>query len=329
MLRKFFCYLFLFFYCFKAFAFTPQEIIFFGDSLSDNGNLYKLLLKLIPKSPPYFEGRFSNGVTWAENVGNYYHQSNINYKIYAYGGATALFTMPTDEFLAPTNLENEINQYIFESLFKNKSKTLFVIWIGGNDYLFDPKKNNNPQAINDLTQKVVDKISWALETLIFNGGRHFLVLNMPDLSLTPFATINDKRQQLHDLSVTHNEKLQHKMSLLKNLHPDSEFLNINVYDIFNEVVNHPEKFNEKYHIHIIDVTHSCWEGGYTYENNIANPAIKESERIAWAYHRGQEPCQNADEYIFWDRIHPTRVVHTVLSQLIIENMNKYLIDASI
>ena len=40
-----------------------EELIVFGDSLSDNGNLYAAAG--VP-GPPYFEGRFSNGPTWVE-----------------------------------------------------------------------------------------------------------------------------------------------------------------------------------------------------------------------------------------------------------------------
>ncbi len=35
-----------------------NDLIFFGDSLSDNGNLYNRTFGYIPKSPPYYEGRF-------------------------------------------------------------------------------------------------------------------------------------------------------------------------------------------------------------------------------------------------------------------------------
>ena len=39
------------------------QIVAFGDSLSDNGNLHDLMAKFNVDTPaaPYFEGRFSNG----------------------------------------------------------------------------------------------------------------------------------------------------------------------------------------------------------------------------------------------------------------------------
>jgi phospholipase/lecithinase/hemolysin len=40
---------------------VASNIFVFGDSLSDTGNLFKLTGDLFPPSPPYFNGRLSNG----------------------------------------------------------------------------------------------------------------------------------------------------------------------------------------------------------------------------------------------------------------------------
>src|SRR5574338_599415 len=54
------------------------NLFFFGDSLSDTGNVYSVtsllnaatlgLVPVQPLSPPYFNGRFSNGPLWTEQV---------------------------------------------------------------------------------------------------------------------------------------------------------------------------------------------------------------------------------------------------------------------
>src|SRR5262245_41839418 len=113
-----------------------KDVIIFGDSLSDNGNLYNIL-KVIPASPPYYEGRFSNGPTWAELVGNYYYKKNYaTVENFAYGGATAVLHRPLkDHYAAPVTLEAELNEYLIKSPHKNKEPSLFILWIGGNDYL--------------------------------------------------------------------------------------------------------------------------------------------------------------------------------------------------
>ena len=54
---------------------TYNRLVVFGDSLSDNGNLYAATGGTTPTSPPYYQGRFSNGPVFTEllgfNVGRY------------------------------------------------------------------------------------------------------------------------------------------------------------------------------------------------------------------------------------------------------------------
>ncbi|MHC4946335.1 MAG: hypothetical protein ACYTG7_25250, partial [Planctomycetota bacterium] len=41
----------------------------FGDSLTDTGNTFALTGGSFPLSPPYFDGRFSDGPVWIESFG--------------------------------------------------------------------------------------------------------------------------------------------------------------------------------------------------------------------------------------------------------------------
>lgn len=52
-----------------ASAQTYGRLVVFGDSLSDNGNLYAASGNTAPASPPYFQGRFSNGPVFTELLG--------------------------------------------------------------------------------------------------------------------------------------------------------------------------------------------------------------------------------------------------------------------
>jgi phospholipase/lecithinase/hemolysin len=325
-----------------------NRIVFFGDSLSDNGNLYKLLLHILPKSPPYFNGRFSNGPTWAENVGKYYYDKNYAaYNIYALGGATAIFHMPTTKFISPTTLELEVDKYLLDSLFRDKGKVLFAIWIGGNDYLFDANAN-----ADSATSKVVDKISWAINTLKSYGARNFLVMDLPDLSRIPEVQGSGSEQRLHALSILHNSKLAMALSHIQAANPDVNITSINVYDTFNDVIDNPEKYNQKYNINLTNTTDACWKGGYLLKQSLSEQGLTDEIRralavqntklpadfdaqamsgyimsnpeLAYAYRMGQAsqlgnvPCGNASEYLFWDSIHPTQVVHQILAQIVIE-----------
>ncbi len=347
-MKKIVLFLFLLISFVNAYAALPiNQIIFFGDSLSDNGNTYKLLLKFLPKSPPYFEGRFSNGPTWAEVFGEYYaKKSSVDYQIYAYGGATAIYHLPTTKFISPNILEWQINKYLIDTTLKDKSHTFFSIWIGANDYLYYYQDD-----ADELTQKIIDKIAWSITTLIANGAEHFLIFNLPDLARTPFVKDDNMAMQLHAIILIHNLKLDIALGQIKSDHPNIKLTFINIYDLFNDIMDHPEKYNQKYNIHLTNTHKGCWTGGYwltrkfsekTLHDDIQqalvdentslgnvdihamsdfishNPALLYAYAMRQSYLHGCEPCENPDEYLFWDYLHPTKVVHQILSQYAIE-----------
>lgn len=338
VIKKFFLVLFLFLQSTFSYATPFDHIVFFGDSLTDNGNLYQILLKILPKSPPYYMGRFTDGYTWAEEVGKYfYNQSYIDYKNYAQGGATAIFHIPTDKFIAPTNLELEINQYINDSLLQDKSKTLFVIWIGSNDYLFGEENN-----VDIATTQVVNKISWAINLLMSKGAHYFLINNVPDLSKTPYAQQTDPIK-LHTLSVLHKQKLEEAIKKIISDHPESKIITLDVFSLFNDLLANPEKYNQTYHINIKNTVDPCWKGGFTLATKLrdkqsfyselmtklsliapkqgdtltrlilANPILSQAYSNGLAYDLGERPCEQAEEYVFWDHVHPTEVMHHLLA----------------
>ena len=54
----------------SASAQTYNRLVVFGDSLSDNGNLYLIVRRhAAAQSPPYFQGRFSTGPVFVGTAG--------------------------------------------------------------------------------------------------------------------------------------------------------------------------------------------------------------------------------------------------------------------
>ena len=75
-----------------ASAQSYTRLVVFGDSLSDNGNLYAVTGGTQPLSPPYYQGRFSNGPVFTEllgfNAGRYTAGAPVTGSVnYAFGGA--------------------------------------------------------------------------------------------------------------------------------------------------------------------------------------------------------------------------------------------------
>jgi phospholipase/lecithinase/hemolysin len=341
----------------NAATFPYNNIIFFGDSLTDNGNMYSKTLKYVPKSPPYYVGRFSNGPTWAELVAKHYKDSNqVTSDNYGFGGSTAYFHNPVKGYI-PYTLKMAINSYLTSYVWSDKSHTLYSIWIGGNDYFYGAKK------VDDATTKVIDSIHGSIEKLINRGGKYFLLMNLPDLAQTPYGRASENQANITELVLEHNRKLAIMVEKLQQKHPS---ITIRLYDMYSDYVTlnkDPEVFNKKYNIKLTDLTESCWPGGYTIKNNkqrqhdalaqdikdhwqqnaslratdtarnvidadqladsILNaPALSSTFDVANQAKSGQQQCTNPDNHVFWDSVHPTRVVHDTFSKIMIEYIDQ-------
>lgn len=309
-------------------------MVFFGDSLSDNGNLYRFFLKIIPKSPPYYDGRFSNGSTWAEIVGNYYHDHyNVDYQISAVGGATAILRNPAKGAL-PYTIGEQVDSYLLAHPFKDKSQILYAIWIGANDYM-----DEKDQEINGLINDVVNATSDSVVKLINKGAKNVMLLDQPDLSKVPFAfnASADVIARLNELSLLNHQKMVSLVDTLKKQYPDVNFVYIDIYDLFNDIFQDTQKYNQKYNLHINNLTDSCWLGGYTLRSRIAkmndvmlnkdmtgrilkSTSLLEAYTVGKLSSMGVAPCDDPDDYLFWDKVHPTAVTHQLLAAYVLEQL---------
>ncbi len=322
-MKKIFVLLLTLLFCSSAFAEKAfNQIIFFGDSLSDNGNLHRLVK--LPKSPPYYLGRFTNGTTWAEDVGkHFYNKYYIDVENDCYGGATTILHNPkTDSFIAPTTLEAELYSYYAHSLTVDKSQALYVIWIGANDYLYEKAD------INTLTDAVVKKIAWAMTSLISKGANKFLILNLPDLATTPYAKDSQLTDRLHLISEMHNKKLNDKINELRNQYPAVKFVALDIYTIFNDLLANPGKYNEQYKTSLKYTAEPCLTESLN--NTRLDPAelndtlkpIVNLPPLAHTYQLGKSYvlCSNANEHVFWDFVHPIADVHQILSDIVVKQL---------
>lgn len=367
-MRNFFKAIVTFFVCVccycsfsPAFADSPptfNKLVFFGDSLSDNGNLYSIDFKYMPKSPPYYQGRFSNGQVWSEKTAQYFAAKNaMEFVDYAYGGETAIFHNPMKGFM-PYSLTFSIDSYLLHTILHDRSQSLYFIWIGANDYL------NGADDPDDLTTKVVANIKASIEKLAYHGGANFVVVNLPDLGRTPYGAISNAAL-LSQLTNLHNAKLAAAVTEIQQDYPN---VNIHLFDInkiFTDFLDNTNSFDKRNHLHVTDVKNACWQGNYTlrltaqaresvtdqiaadiqqhinnnpqkltavaeeqqpnldvqgFASYIANtPALLETYKVSSGE---MQPCSNPDQYMFWDHLHPTTVVHTAVSNLMIDFINQ-------
>lgn len=159
------------------------SIVVYGDSLSDNGNLFAATG--VPGTP-YFQGRRSNGPVAVEQLAA---SLGVPLLDFAYIGATTgvgnfgdggtptssgAFHLPGMQVeLAST--KGLLGPYL--------AGGLFVVWGGPNDFLAPSPLDTTPQAI--ISRAVGDEVG-IVSTLQGLGAQHILVPGMPDLGLTPY-----------------------------------------------------------------------------------------------------------------------------------------------
>ncbi|MEP0755500.1 SGNH/GDSL hydrolase family protein [Trichocoleus sp. Lan] len=280
----------------KAVAASFDRIYVFGDSLSDTGNVSNLTGGFSPQSPPYYQGRFSNGPIWVDALANKLglapalvtelaggaNSSNgINF---AFGGATS----GTKNVAGPLpGLQTEID-WFKSGLAKTKqsadSEALYIVWAGGNDYLGG--------KVTDPTEPVKN-ISAAVTSLFNVGARNFLVANLPDLGKAPVGLSGGiaVSNGLNQLTGLHNLGLSQTLAGLSKSLTGINLKSLDVNSLFNNVIANKEKFG------FTNVTDSCltnYEGPQDSTYDI---------------------CDNPDSYLFWDNIHPTAAGHKLVADL--------------
>jgi phospholipase/lecithinase/hemolysin len=201
------------------------EIVVFGDSLSDNGNL--LLHDDQPNPDPklYWQGRLSNGRVWVEHLTDPAH-FDTNLTDRALGGAQS-------EGYIPPGLIEQVRGHIVLTVPPLSPDNLYVIWIGGNDFF---NGNGNFQA-------AVDNINVAMTELVDSGAMFLLILNLPDLGAIPDVLGSNEALQATEFSVDFNAALANRIDTFRVANPGIEIYEFDAFAFFLEVRNDPGAFD--------------------------------------------------------------------------------------
>lgn len=277
-------------------AATPlHDVVVFGDSLSDNGNLYEFMKRQLPQSPPYYSGRFSNGPVWIELLTSTYFPNNLEKHLhdYAYGGAGVSEDEADDDDLF--TLRREIKNYLIANNNKADENSLFVIWIGANNYLGMPSEvEKTIKLVNDGTYN-------SIKQLIQKGAKHFFILNLPDLGRTPAAIEFGSVETMRYFSDKHNETLTSKVEQLKSEYPDVEWVYYDIGLMFSKMLEDPIKFG------FTNITGTCSN------SNVEENTSKLSELTIAQNTKPKFKESNCDGYLFFDLVHPTALAHKVIA----------------
>lgn len=267
---------------FVAFAVVPaaqaQEftsMFVFGDSLSDSGNLFALTGGTVPTSPPYYQGRFSNGPVWVENLAPALGFDFNPAMDFAVGGAES----GTGGLVG---VATQIGAFAAAGGTIDPN-ALVVVWAGGNDYLNNAA--TTPPEV--LIPSVVTNLATAVGTLAALGGRTFLVPNLPDLGTSPGGNASGFAEALGALTEAHNAGLVNAMMGLEGA-LGARIVVMDVYGMFNDLLADPAAYGISF-----TAIPCLVPGGAT--------GICDSPEATAAT-------------LFWDPIHPSATGHALLGQ---------------
>ncbi|WP_262273272.1 SGNH/GDSL hydrolase family protein [Microvirga yunnanensis] len=209
------------------------RLFVFGDSISDAGRLPEPFRP----DPPYVDGRFTNGLVYAQILSQELSVASNNY---AYGGAKALSLGPEQVLIG---LDAQITEFEVGYLFGAPRDSAAAIFIGGNDYHdADP---NDPTIVG----RVLESIDDAAVRLARKGVEDLVLFNLPLSLQTPrgIALPEAERAAEDAMIAAHNAGLRQLAAtyngagvpttiidvdrLTREVHGDLETFGLKVFDI--------------------------------------------------------------------------------------------------
>ena len=272
---------------------TFTSTFFFGDSLSDTGNLFALTGQ--PPSP-YFNGRFSNGPVYSEQLVPGLQnavtaaasvRTNLNF---AFAGATAVGSTPV-----PASIPVQLSMFQARGI-TPVATDLFVLLAGANDILntIGNPATQNFTSVNAAADAASVSVTGTVKTLAAAGARNFLVINLPNIAQTPRFTTGSgaPAASLADAgSLTYNASIRANLTAA-GLPAGTNVTLVNLQSFLNIIVRNPAAF------------------GFTVTN----------QSIVDILTAGGTPGP-ADGYVFFDSIHPTTRTHAILTRALQEILN--------
>jgi phospholipase/lecithinase/hemolysin len=288
------------------------NLVIFGDSLNDVGNVSVVSQGTLPPSSLYFNTqlpgvpapltRFSGGPVWAETLAEAVGEPPVLPSLlggtdYSFGGAS-LVAPPI--FQGVPSVGQQVSLYLQGSASLGlqahtpAANDLFAFWAGANDFF----SSTNAGATIDPSQPALE-LAAEVKTLADAGAKRFVVNQLPPLGNVPYfqdllaagyinqATIDN----INLWSVGFNAYLSAGLAGVQAAHPDALIIQEDTGALFQQWKADPSAFG------FTDTTHAV--GPY----NSTGGGLLTSITAA-----------DASTHLFWDSVHPGAHAHELLGE---------------
>jgi outer membrane lipase/esterase len=265
----------------------------FGDSLSDSGNGYLLSGGLMPVSPPYAPGRWSNGPTWVEDLAPVLgvpplKPSTAHGTDFAVAGActgTTLAHQATD-----TDLPGQFADFT-AAVPQPVAGALYTLDIGSNDMQAVFGASLSPAQSAAAVGQAVTNATAFVGQLFAAGMRTLLLLTVSDQTKEPYSLGAPplSLELIHATDTAYDTQL---VTALKALAAQDGFtlLVLDMFAVSDDLAGDSVRFG-------VNPTDAC----YTGRSTVFNGTLCATTRA------GQ------DQYVYWDTIHPTARAHQLIA----------------
>ncbi|GLQ51503.1 autotransporter domain-containing protein [Dyella flava] len=276
---------------------TFNNVIAFGDSLSDAGNLS---LYEVPSFQPPQKFTTNPGNITVQNIaaalGHALTASLAGGNDYAWGGAGIFNNSPGTPAGVPT-ITDQVDTYLASHPTLN-SHALYTMWGGANDifYATTTPATAQTQIVAAAQQEV--KLLGEMQAA---GAKNILVFNLPNIGLTPEAQEAgaSAASSLTTLSVIYNGQLNAGIGKL-----GMGIIPVNAFALLSQVIASPGRYG------FTNVTTpACGVGS---DSVLCGP---QGSGLPYTYASGTN-----NTYLFADGVHPTTGADKMLAQVVLSEL---------
>jgi thermolabile hemolysin len=266
-----------------------SELVVFGDSLSDVGNVQQATEELAwlgadpTPGPYYYNGRFSDGPVYAERLAlglglPAITRSRAGGDNFAHGGAKTTGTTGLPSFVV-RDLDDQVTDFLNHRI--ADPNALYLVFTGANDMI--------ENRLNYATY--ANRITSQMSRLVTAGARQFFVFNLPLLGETPRFYGTGSAGDFNVKTASFNSTLESNLRSLE-ANPALTIFRFDVAELFSEALANPAQFG------LVNV-HQAAAPGLAPGAESYNTALV---------------APNKHQYVFWDDLHPTATVHSILAR---------------
>lgn len=275
-----------------------SSIVVFGDSLVDNGNgTYQLTNREWPAPCCTWQGRFSSGPTWPEELAGLLHVSQV--QDFAYGGSTSnnknvQGKSGYNESIPVPDLVTQVSKYLHTAKDQRADPhAVYILSTGSNDLYYGSQKSLH---LLKMADQAVDTIKCEAKKLIDLGANTVVLTSITDMGLTPsFRHYGNlvMRGGSNAYMLRFNQNIREAVKELQQ--PNIQVMLADLYKYSEDIYKSAKRHGIK------NTTDACLQG---FSKTEKQHGVKKHK------------CDNPDEYLYWDLFHPTNRAHQLLAQAV-------------